>query len=54
MASLATNLLSSKIEFSNELTYEPDMAPRSSYLARLEVSGMQFRVCGFAPKLCYL
>ena len=41
MASLATALTSSKTEFSNELTYMPNMAPRSSNLARLEVGGMQ-------------
>jgi hypothetical protein len=41
MASLATALPSSKMEFSNELTYMPNMAPRSSNLARLEVSSMQ-------------
>ncbi|XP_066319720.1 histone-lysine N-methyltransferase ATXR6-like isoform X3 [Miscanthus floridulus] len=37
MASLATALSSSKTEFSNDLTYMIDMAPRSSNLARLEV-----------------
>ncbi|PWZ09170.1 putative Histone-lysine N-methyltransferase ATXR5 [Zea mays] len=41
MASLATALTSSKTKFSNELTYMPNMAPRSSNLARLEVGGMQ-------------
>nr|CAB3475547.1 unnamed protein product [Digitaria exilis] len=41
MASLATALVSSKTEFSNELTYMPDMAPRSSNQARLEEGGMQ-------------
>ncbi|XP_066315919.1 probable Histone-lysine N-methyltransferase ATXR5 isoform X1 [Miscanthus floridulus] len=41
MASLATALTSSKTEFSNELTYMPNMAPRSSNMARLEVGGMQ-------------
>ncbi|OEL21161.1 putative Histone-lysine N-methyltransferase ATXR5 [Dichanthelium oligosanthes] len=41
MASLATALTSSKTEFSNELTYMPNMAPRSSNEARLEEGGMQ-------------
>ncbi|KAL6616775.1 hypothetical protein ACP70R_039045 [Stipagrostis hirtigluma subsp. patula] len=41
MASLATALTSSKTEFSNELTYMPGMAPRSSNQARLEEGGMQ-------------
>ncbi|PAN26380.1 hypothetical protein PAHAL_5G008000 [Panicum hallii] len=41
MASLATALTSSKTEFSNELTYIPNMAPRSSNQARLEEGGMQ-------------
>ncbi|KAK8454526.1 hypothetical protein SEVIR_5G470800v4 [Setaria viridis] len=41
MASLATALTSSKTEFSNELTYMPNMAPRSSNQARLEDGGMQ-------------
>jgi ppGpp synthetase/RelA/SpoT-type nucleotidyltranferase len=43
MASLATALSSSKIEFSNDLTYMIDMAPRSSNLARLGVCSMQVR-----------
>jgi len=43
MASLATALTSSKTEFSNELTYMPNMAPRSSNQARLEEGGMQVR-----------
>ncbi|PUZ52862.1 hypothetical protein GQ55_5G007200 [Panicum hallii var. hallii] len=41
MASLATALTSSKTEFSNELTYIPNMAPISSNQARLEEGGMQ-------------
>ncbi|CAL4994852.1 unnamed protein product [Urochloa decumbens] len=41
MASLATALTSSKAEFSNELTYMPNMAPRSSNQARLEEGGIQ-------------
>ncbi|KAL6853961.1 hypothetical protein ACP4OV_019990 [Aristida adscensionis] len=41
MASLATALTSSETEFSNELTYMPGMAPRSSNQARLEEGGMQ-------------
>ena len=52
MASLATALTSSKTEFSNELTYMPNMAPRSSNLARLEVGGMQVSK-SFHLKLCY-
>ncbi|TVU36988.1 hypothetical protein EJB05_18950, partial [Eragrostis curvula] len=41
MASLATALTSSETDFSNELTYMPGMAPRSSNQARLEEGGMQ-------------
>ncbi|GJN16633.1 hypothetical protein PR202_gb03641 [Eleusine coracana subsp. coracana] len=41
MASLATALTSSDTDFSNELTYMPGMAPRSSNQARLEEGGMQ-------------
>ncbi|OQU83959.1 hypothetical protein SORBI_3005G205700, partial [Sorghum bicolor] len=41
LESLATALTTSKTEFSNELTYMPNMAPRSSNLARLEVGGIQ-------------
>jgi hypothetical protein len=43
LESLATALTTSKTEFSNELTYMPNMAPRSSNLARLEVGGIQVR-----------
>jgi [histone H3]-lysine27 N-methyltransferase len=49
MASLATALTSSKTKFSNELTYMPNMAPRSSNLARLEVGGMQVSSKIFSP-----
>jgi len=52
MASLATAMTSSKTKFSNELTYMPNMAPRSSNLARLEVGGMQVSK-SFHLKLCY-
>jgi hypothetical protein len=52
MATLATALTSSKTKFSNELTYMPNMAPRSSNLARLEVGGMQVSK-SFHLKLCY-
>uniref|UniRef100_A0A0E0JU18 [histone H3]-lysine(27) N-methyltransferase n=2 Tax=Oryza punctata TaxID=4537 RepID=A0A0E0JU18_ORYPU len=41
MASLATAMTSSKMKFSNELTYIPGMAGRSSNQARLEEGGMQ-------------
>ena len=41
LASLATALTTSKTEFSNEMTYMPNMAPRSSNVARLEVGSMQ-------------
>ncbi|KAF8730763.1 hypothetical protein HU200_016626 [Digitaria exilis] len=41
LASLATALTSSKAEFTNELTYVPNMAPRSSNQARLEEGGIQ-------------
>ncbi|KQK11697.1 hypothetical protein BRADI_2g61717v3 [Brachypodium distachyon] len=41
MASAATALTSSKMEFSNELTYVRSMAPKSSNQAGLEEGGMQ-------------
>lgn len=41
MASLATALTSLKLEFSNELTYVPRMAPRYKNRASLEKGGMQ-------------
>ncbi|KAF3337281.1 putative Histone-lysine N-methyltransferase ATXR5 isoform X1 [Carex littledalei] len=41
MASLATALTSMKLEFSNELTYVPRMAPRYKNRASLEKGGMQ-------------
>uniref|UniRef100_A0ACD5WJU0 Uncharacterized protein n=2 Tax=Avena sativa TaxID=4498 RepID=A0ACD5WJU0_AVESA len=41
MASAATALTASKMEFSNELTYVPSMAPKSSNQAKLEEGGMQ-------------
>lgn len=41
MGSLATALTALKIEFSNELTYMPGMAPRSANQAILEKGGMQ-------------
>ncbi|GLJ55843.1 hypothetical protein SUGI_1199130 [Cryptomeria japonica] len=41
MGSLATALTSSGVEFSNELTYMPGMAPRSANQAALEKGGMQ-------------
>ncbi|XP_055826972.1 histone-lysine N-methyltransferase ATXR6 isoform X2 [Solanum dulcamara] len=41
MASLATALLAAGADFSNELTYMPDMAPRSANHAALEREGMQ-------------
>jgi hypothetical protein len=41
MASAATALTSSKMEFSNELTYVPSMAPKSANQAKLEEGGMQ-------------
>lgn len=41
MASLATALLASCTEFSDELTYRPGMAPRSANCAALEIGGMQ-------------
>jgi hypothetical protein len=40
-SSLATTLTSSKTKFSNELTYMPNIAPRSSSLVRLEAGDMQ-------------
>lgn len=41
MASAATALTASKMDFSNELTYVPSMAPKSSNQAKLEEGGMQ-------------
>lgn len=41
MASLATALMATGTEFSNELTYMPGMAPRSANCAALEKGGMQ-------------
>ncbi|KAF6136197.1 hypothetical protein GIB67_001606 [Kingdonia uniflora] len=41
MASLATALTATGTEFSNELTYVSDMAPRSANCAFLEQGGMQ-------------
>ncbi|XP_058087718.1 probable Histone-lysine N-methyltransferase ATXR5 isoform X2 [Magnolia sinica] len=41
MGSLATALTALRMEFSNELTYMPGMAPRSANQARLERGGMQ-------------
>lgn len=41
MASLATALMATGTEFSNELTYIPGMAPRSANCAALEKGGMQ-------------
>ena len=41
MASLATALMATGTEFSNELTYVPGMAPKSANSAVLENGGMQ-------------
>ncbi|XP_042495467.1 probable Histone-lysine N-methyltransferase ATXR5 [Macadamia integrifolia] len=41
MGSLATALTALHMEFSNDLTYMPGMAPRSANQARFEKSGMQ-------------
>lgn len=41
MGSLATALTALRMEFSNELTYMPGMAPRSANQAKLERGGMQ-------------
>jgi [histone H3]-lysine27 N-methyltransferase len=41
MASLATALTATGAAFSNELTYQPGMAPRSANRAALEAGGMQ-------------
>lgn len=43
MASLATALIATKTEFSNDLTYVPDMAPRSANCPNLEQGGMQVK-----------
>ncbi|EMS56932.1 Histone-lysine N-methyltransferase ATXR6 [Triticum urartu] len=47
MASAATALTSSKMEFSNELTYVPSMAPMSANQAKLEEGGMQIHLLTF-------
>lgn len=41
MASLATALMATGTEFSNDLTYVPGMAPRSANCAAFENGGMQ-------------
>lgn len=41
MRSLATALTASGTEYSNELTYQPGMAPRSANCPALEKGGMQ-------------
>ncbi|GBG71922.1 hypothetical protein CBR_g10858 [Chara braunii] len=41
MASLATALTASGVEFSDRLTYVPGLAPRSCNRAQLEIGGMQ-------------
>lgn len=41
MASLATALTATGADFSNELTYQPGMAPRSANCSALEHGGMQ-------------
>lgn len=41
MASLATALTATAAEFSNELTYRPNMAPKSANSPALEREGMQ-------------
>lgn len=49
MASLATALMATGTEFSNELTYVPGMAPRSANRAALEQGGMQVGWTAVAP-----
>lgn len=44
MQSLATALMATGAEFSNELTYLPGMASRSANRAALEQGGMQVRL----------
>ena len=41
MASLSTALTATSAVFSNHLTYQPGMAPRSANRAALEAGGMQ-------------
>jgi len=45
MASLPTPLIATKIEFGNELTYVPGIAPRDANSPDLECGGMQVRCC---------
>lgn len=44
LRSLALALTSNNMEFSNELSYRPGMAPRSANQAALEIGGMQVQL----------
>ena len=52
MASLATALTATGAVFSNHLTYQPGMAPRSANRAALEAGGMQVPI-SFLFYSCY-
>lgn len=41
MESLASALINLKLEFSNDLTYFPGMAPKSANQSKFESDGMQ-------------
>jgi len=44
MGTLATALTALNMEFSNDLTYMPGMAPKSANQAKLEKGGMQVKI----------
>jgi [histone H3]-lysine27 N-methyltransferase len=45
MVKLPTPLIATKTEFSNELTYVPEIAPRDANSPDLECGGMQVKCC---------
>jgi len=54
MGTLATALTALNMEFSNDLTYMPRMAPKSANQAKLEKGGMQVKILPkfYALPLC--
>lgn len=54
MGTLATALIALNMEFSNDLTYVPGMAPVSANKAKLEKGGMQVKLLAELayPPLC--
>lgn len=53
MASLATALMATGTEFSNELTYVPGMAPRSVNCPAFEKGGMQVTYASWLSQILY-